>query len=222
MATFADEAPEPLEAGGELFGVALGAARMRKPFPGLGVFCGTVTAWTGQYFRVTYDDGDAEEMDAATLAPLLDAAPAALCAKLGLLPPEAAAAAAEEEEGGAAPSLAEAAAAGGGGMTRSARTASTICNFTKIVESPPDEQCEFFLKSFIFALGDKWKDVPRLKEAFTKHAKSTGPDAAHMNHIQAADFLQHHGKTRTGLQRKTELEDIDLNNDGQILSLIHI
>ena len=37
-----------------------------------------------------------------------------------------------------------------------------------------------------------------------------------MNHIQAADFLQKHGKTRTGLQRKDELTDIDLNNDGKI------
>ena len=25
-----------------------------------------------------------------------------------------------------------------------------------------DEQCEFFLKSFIFALGDEWKEVPSL------------------------------------------------------------
>ena len=96
------------------------------------------------------------------------------------------------------------------------RRQSTQDRFTELGSRDPVDQCEFFLKSFIFALGDKWKDVPRLKEAFTKHAKSTGPDAAHMNHIQAADFLQHHGKTRTGLQRKTELEDIDLNNDGQI------
>jgi hypothetical protein len=37
-----------------------------------------------------------------------------------------------------------------------------------------------------------------------------------MNHIQAADFLQKHGKTRTGIQRKHEIEDVDMNSDGQI------
>ena len=33
---------------------------------------------------------------------------------------------------------------------------------------------------------------------------------------QAADFLQRHGKTRTGIQRKHEVADVDLNHDGQI------
>ncbi|KAK7230503.1 hypothetical protein SO694_0017707 [Aureococcus anophagefferens] len=33
---------------------------------------------------------------------------------------------------------------------------------------------------------------------------------------RAADFLQKHGKTRTGIQRKHEIEDVDMNSDGQI------
>jgi hypothetical protein len=34
--------------------------------------------------------------------------------------------------------------------------------------------------------------------------------------VQAADFLQKNGKTRTAVQRKEELDDIDLNKDGRI------
>ena len=72
-------------------------------------------------------------------------------------------------------------------------------------------------KTKIFCtMGPACWDVPTLLEEFRKHAKSTGPSESEMNHIQAADFLQKHGKTRTGLQRKDELADIDLNNDGQI------
>jgi hypothetical protein len=51
---------------------------------------------------------------------------------------------------------------------------------------------------------------------YQKHAKDTGPSDCSMNHIQAADFLQKHGKTRTGIQRKHEIEDVDMNSDGQI------
>ena len=88
--------------------------------------------------------------------------------------------------------------------------------FQVLCEEPPADQCELFLKSFIFALGDQWKDVPKLLEEFQKHAKNTGDSDSLMNHIQAADFLQHHGRTRTGLERRKEVEDIDLSNDGFI------
>jgi len=90
--------------------------------------------------------------------------------------------------------------------------------FDKINTSQPDQQCEVFLKSFIFALGDNWKDVPNLLKAFRKHASDTssGANDETMNHIQASDFLQKHGKTRTGSERKAELNDVDINNDGMI------
>ena len=63
-----------------------------------------------------------------------------------------------------------------------------------------------------------WKDVPALVKAFRKHASDTssGSNDLTMNHIQASDFLQKHGKTRTGSERKAELTDVDINNDGQI------
>ena len=70
------------------------------------------------------------------------------------------------------------------------------------------------LQSFIFALGAEWKGVLALKEAFCAHAGATGPSATSMNHIQAAAFLQRNGATRTALQRKDELNDIDLDHDG--------
>ena len=96
------------------------------------------------------------------------------------------------------------------------RRQSTQDRFTELGQKDPVDQCEFFLKSFIFALGDSWQDVPRLCTEFQKHAKNTGDNAQNMNHIQAADFLQRHGKTRTGIQRKHEVEDVDINSDGRI------
>lgn len=99
---------------------------------------------------------------------------------------------------------------------RPQRRQSVADRFTELGATDPVDQCQFFLKSFIFALGDKWTDVPRLCTTFQNHAKATGPTAHHMNHIQAADFLQKHGKTRTGIQRKHEVEDVDINSDGRI------
>ena len=96
------------------------------------------------------------------------------------------------------------------------RRQSTQDRFTELGNRDPVDQCEFFLKSFIFALGDAWQDVPRLCTEFQKHAKNTGDSSQNMNHIQAADFLQKHGKTRTGIQRKHEVEDVDINSDGRI------
>lgn len=88
--------------------------------------------------------------------------------------------------------------------------------FASLSKDAPEDQCEFFLKSFIFALGDSWKDVPKLCTEFQKHAESTGPCPEYMGHIQAADFLQKHMLTRTGLERRKEVEDIDYNHDGKI------
>lgn len=41
--------------------------------------------------------------------------------------------------------------------------------FQELVNQPIDEQCEFFLKSFIFALGDDWPEVVKLSNAFKKY-----------------------------------------------------
>jgi len=90
--------------------------------------------------------------------------------------------------------------------------------FEEINSLDADAQCKFFLKSFIFALKDNWKEVPILLKEYKKQSKDTGdgsgpPDS--LNHIQAADFLQHHGKTRTASERKAELNDgISRDNRG--------
>mmetsp|Transcript_6029 Transcript_6029/g.8528 ORF Transcript_6029/g.8528 Transcript_6029/m.8528 type:complete len:279 (+) Transcript_6029:72-908(+) len=102
------------------------------------------------------------------------------------------------------------------------RSTSTVDRFAELCARDVEEQCEFFLKSFIFALGDTWKDVVEMSKEFSNHAKSTGPSNRYMNHIQAADFLQKHAKTRTGLQRKKEVEDVDYNHDGKIVFIEYL
>jgi hypothetical protein len=50
-----------------------------------------------------------------------------------------------------------------------------------------------------------WKQVPKLLEDFTKHAKDTNDGKSPpelINHISASDFLQKKGKTRTAAERK--------------------
>ena len=74
------------------------------------------------------------------------------------------------------------------------RRQSTQDRFTELGQKDPVDQCEFFLKSFIFALGDQWQDVPRLCTEFQKHAKNTGDSSQNMNHIQAADFCKSTGR----------------------------
>lgn len=86
--------------------------------------------------------------------------------------------------------------------------------FEKLIKLDVDGQAEFFLKSFIFELGENWKDVNKLAEAFKAELKDSGKSA--MDHVKVASFLQKNGLTRTGLERKRECKDIDLNSDGTI------
>jgi len=87
--------------------------------------------------------------------------------------------------------------------------------FAELVASPLDDQTAFFMKSFIFALGDDWKQVSIISTHFKKYLGEQN-ETLDLDLVQAADFLQKNGKTRTAMQRKEELEDIDLNNDGRI------
>lgn len=88
--------------------------------------------------------------------------------------------------------------------------------FAELTQETPDKQCEYFLKSFIFALGDKWQDVPKLLRNFKEYSRAEGSSQPELNHIQASNFLQKHGKTRTAMERKRELNDVDFNKDGKI------
>ena len=88
--------------------------------------------------------------------------------------------------------------------------------FTELCKKPIEDQTEFFLKSFIFALGDDWKEVPRLSGIFRKYVQEAGEGKDDMNEVQASDFLQKNGLTRTAIQRKNELADIDLDQNKRI------
>jgi len=74
----------------------------------------------------------------------------------------------------------------------------------------------FFLKSFIFALGDDWKEVLRLSKEFSKYLQDNPSQVKELDSTHAADFLQKNGKTRTALQRKNELRDVDLDFNEKI------
>lgn len=91
--------------------------------------------------------------------------------------------------------------------------------FVELAKKPSDEQLEFFLKSFIFALDDQWKDVVRLNTEFQRYlevARGGEKDKGDLNFVQAAEFLQKHGKARIAQEIKDELKDIDLDNNSRI------
>jgi len=92
--------------------------------------------------------------------------------------------------------------------------------FNELAKKDVDGQCQFFLKSFIFALeGDSWKAVVELSKKYRAYivlAQRDEPNVVDLNAAQAADFLQQNGKTRTGTQRREELKDVDLNKDDRI------
>lgn len=95
--------------------------------------------------------------------------------------------------------------------------------FLDLASKSTEEQTQFFLKSFIFALGPSWGEVVTLSDAFREHAcNNTDSSAETLNQIQAADFLQKHGKTRTGLERRHEIEEFDIDNDGKICFLEYL
>lgn len=88
--------------------------------------------------------------------------------------------------------------------------------FTRLCVEPPDYQMEFFLKSFIFALDDKWKEVSRLRGEFAKYLDRGGEGRLDINFVQAADFLQKNGRPRIAQQINDELKDIDLDKNQRI------
>lgn len=82
--------------------------------------------------------------------------------------------------------------------------------FAELCAKDVDDQMEFFLKSFIFALDERWKEVSALRQKYGKYLKDLGNGAKDLNFVQAADFLQKNDKTRIAQQIKDELADIHL------------
>lgn len=89
-------------------------------------------------------------------------------------------------------------------------------HFQDLTKMPIEHQSEFFLKSFIFDLGDNWKDISSLEKEFRKRVADSNEGKPDLNPVMAADFLQKHGQERTALERKEEVQDIDLDNNGRI------
>ena len=88
--------------------------------------------------------------------------------------------------------------------------------FKELAAKPIEDQVELFLKSFIFELGDDWKQINVLEKAFRKRLSDANEGKPDLNPIMAADFLQKNGIERTALQRKEEIKDIDLDNNDRI------
>jgi len=88
--------------------------------------------------------------------------------------------------------------------------------FAELCQKDANDQMEFFLKSFIFALDERWKEVSTLKQKFDKYLKDLGGGTRELNFVQAADFLQKNGKTRIAQQIKDELADIDMDKNAAI------
>ena len=92
--------------------------------------------------------------------------------------------------------------------------------FQDLVSKSVADQTEYFLKSFIFALDSNWKDLIELSKTFNKYVREYASEDGHtdsaLDPSQAADFLQKNGKTRTAMQRRTEVRDIDIDNNDRI------
>ena len=87
--------------------------------------------------------------------------------------------------------------------------------FSELANKPLEEQTSHFMKSFIFALGDQWKEVSTLASKFQKYLKDQN-EVLDLDPVQAADFLQKNGKTRTAQQRKDELKEVDMDFNNRI------
>ena len=100
------------------------------------------------------------------------------------------------------------------------RKAKFLPKFMDLLKRPLDEQLECFLKAFIFQLqGNEWQKVVQLADHFQKYVRDGGEGRSDLNVVQASDFLQKHGLTRTASERSAEIKDIDLDAD-QRISLI--
>ncbi|GBG32858.1 Calcium-regulated actin-bundling protein [Hondaea fermentalgiana] len=91
---------------------------------------------------------------------------------------------------------------------------SFVERFTALQAESIDEQRDVFSRRFVFSLGDRYSEVFDLATAFTA-ACAADEGAETLSMAGAANFLQQNGKTRTAIQRRAELKDVDLNQDGR-------
>jgi len=87
--------------------------------------------------------------------------------------------------------------------------------FQELTKKPIEEQCKFFCHRFVFRLGDRYYEAKVLEQKFKEFLKNDDGKADSMSPAVAADFFQKMGQTRTAMQRKAELADVDVNGDGR-------
>ena len=79
-------------------------------------------------------------------------------------------------------------------------------------KEPIEEQARFFQQRFVFSISPS--AVQDIKQKFIQALKSDDGKET-MSPAAAAGFLQGLGLTRTALQRKAELNDVDIDGDGR-------
>jgi len=87
--------------------------------------------------------------------------------------------------------------------------------FQSLTKLSIDEQEKFFCHRFVFRLGDRYTEVKLLKVKFVDILTHDDGKADSLSPAVAADFFQKNGQTRTAMQRKAELADVDVNQDGR-------
>jgi hypothetical protein len=87
--------------------------------------------------------------------------------------------------------------------------------FQALTKLDLDGQAKFFKQRFVFTLGDRYWEVDDIKGKFEQFLKNDDGKANSMSPAVAADFFQKSGRTRTAMQRKAELADVDVNGDGR-------
>jgi len=88
--------------------------------------------------------------------------------------------------------------------------------FQALTKQPIEDQARFFANRFAFRLGEqRYAEVFVLAHKFTDFLKNDDGKADSMSAAVAADFFQKNGQTRTAMQRKAELADVDVNQDGR-------
>lgn len=87
--------------------------------------------------------------------------------------------------------------------------------FQELTKKSIAEQGDFFRHRFVFRLGDRYTEAKTLEIKFQEFLRNDDGKADSMSPAVAADFFQKIGLTRTALQRKAELADVDVNQDGR-------
>jgi len=87
--------------------------------------------------------------------------------------------------------------------------------FQELTKKSIEDQCKFFCHRFVFRLGDRYTEVKTLQIKFQDFLKNDDGKADSMSPAVAADFFQKNGQVRTAMQRKAELADVDVNQDGR-------